>query len=65
MNTRHLFRIVLSIVSWTILAAVAVTGVWAFVRTWQRVAEPAPEMLQGQIEATEIDVSSKIPGRIG
>ena len=28
------------------------------------VAQPAPEIVQGQIEATEIDVSSKIPGRL-
>ena len=43
---------------------VAVGGAWAFVRTWQKVSQPAPEILQGQIEATEIDVSSKIPGRL-
>ena len=64
MNTRSILRTVFSVVSWAVLAAVAVTGVWMFVRTWQRVAEPGPDLLQGQIEATEIDVSSKIPGRI-
>jgi HlyD family secretion protein len=28
------------------------------------VTQPAPDVIQGQIEATEIDVSSKIPGRL-
>jgi len=64
MNTRFLIRTVFSVLSWVVLAIVAVAGVWAFVRTWQKVARPAPEVLQGQIEATEIDVSSKIPGRL-
>ena len=64
MNTRPVVRTILSIIAWTVLAAVAVTGVWAFARTWQRAAQPAPDLLQGQIEATEIDVSSKIPGRL-
>jgi HlyD family secretion protein len=64
MNSRSVIRTVFSVLSWSVLAAVFVVGVWAFVRTWQKVAQPAPEVLQGQIEATEIDVSSKIPGRI-
>ncbi|MCX6549794.1 MAG: efflux RND transporter periplasmic adaptor subunit [Acidobacteria bacterium] len=64
MNTKSLLRTVLSTTAWVVLAVVAVTAVWAFVRTWQRVAQPAPEILQGQVEATEIDVSSKIPGRL-
>jgi HlyD family secretion protein len=64
MNTRSLIRTAFSFLSWTILAVVAVAGVWTFVRTWQKVARPAPEILQGQIEATEIDVSSKIAGRL-
>jgi HlyD family secretion protein len=63
MNTK-LLRTILSVAAWVVLAAVAVTSVWAFIRTWERVAQPAPEVLQGQVEATEIDVSSKIPGRI-
>jgi HlyD family secretion protein len=64
MNSRSLIRTAFSVLSWAILGVVAVAGVWAFVRTWQRVAQPAPEILQGQIEATEIDVSSKIAGRL-
>ena len=64
MNRRTLIRFVFRLVSWGVLAAVAAVGIWAFARTWQKVAQPAPEILQGQIEATEIDVSSKIPGRV-
>ena len=29
-----------------VVAAVAAVGVWAFVRTWQKVALPAPEELE-------------------
>ncbi len=65
MSTRSLVRSAFRIASWIVLAAVAAVGVWAFVRTWQKVARPVPEIVQGQIEATEIDVSSKIPGRLG
>jgi len=64
MITRPPIRSVLSALAWTVLAAVAIAGVWAFVRTWQKVSQPVPDVVQGQIEATEIDVSSKIPGRI-
>ena len=64
MSTRSLVRRAFRIASWIVLAAVTAGGVWAFVRTWQRVSQPAPEIVQGQIEATEIDVSSKIPGRL-
>lgn len=64
MNTRSLTRTAFSVLAWIALAAVAAGGVWTFARTWKEAAQPAPEILQGQIEATEIDVSSKIPGRI-
>jgi HlyD family secretion protein len=64
MTSRTLVRSIVSVVAWCVLAAVAVAGIWAFVRTWEKAAQPAPDVLQGQIEATEIDVSSKIPGRI-
>jgi len=64
MNSRSLIRTVFSVLSWAILAAVAVVGIWAFVHTWRKAAQPAPDILQGQIEATEIDVSSKIAGRV-
>lgn len=65
MTTRSRNRTAFSVLSWAVLAAVAVAGTWAFVRTWQKVSQPAPDVIQGQIEATEIDVSSKIPGRLG
>jgi HlyD family secretion protein len=65
MTTRSRIRTAFSVLSWMVLAAVALAGVWAFVRTWQKVSQPAPDVIQGQIEATEIDVSSKIPGRLG
>jgi HlyD family secretion protein len=65
MTIRSRIRTVFSALSWVVLAAVAAAGIWAFVRTWQRVSQPAPDVIQGQIEATEIDVSSKIPGRLG
>ncbi|HNV01734.1 MAG TPA: efflux RND transporter periplasmic adaptor subunit [Vicinamibacterales bacterium] len=64
MSTRSLVRTLFSVLGWIALAAVAVAGAWMFARTWQRAAQPAPDVLQGQIEAAEIDVSSKIPGRI-
>jgi HlyD family secretion protein len=57
-------KTVLRVAFHTVLAACLIVGIWAFVRTWQRVAAPVPEVIQGQIEATEIDVSAKIPGRI-
>ena len=47
-----------------VLVAVLAAGTWAFVRTWQRAARPAPTLIQGQVEATEVDVSAKIPGRL-
>lgn len=47
-----------------VLTAAVIVGLWMFVRTWQRAAQPMPTMVQGQIEATEVDVSAKIPGRI-
>ena len=34
---------------------------WGLVRAFQ----PVPEALQGQIEAQEVNVSSKVPGRVG
>lgn len=64
MNIRTALRSTLGVLAWMVLAAVAVAGVWAFVRTWQQAATPAPDLLQGQVEATEINVSPKIPGRI-
>ena len=64
MTTRSRIRTAFSVLSWMVLAAVAIAGAWAFVRTWQKVSQPAPHVIQGQIEATEIDVSSKIPGRL-
>ena len=64
MNTRHLLRNAFRVTVWIVLAATACIAIWAFVRTWQAVAQPAPELLQGQIEATQVDVSSKIPGRL-
>jgi HlyD family secretion protein len=48
-----------------VMALVALAAVWWFVVTWRRVAQPPPDIVQGQMEATEIDVSAKIPGRIG
>ena len=65
MTTRSRIRTAFTAVSWVVLAVVAAAGVWAFARTWQRVSQPAPDIIQGEIEATEIDVSSKIPGRLG
>jgi HlyD family secretion protein len=65
MTTRSRVRTAFGVLSWVVLAAVAVAGAWAFVRTWQKVSQPAPDVIQGQIEATEIDISSKIPGRLG
>ena len=65
MTTRSRIRTALSVLSWVVLAAVAAAGLWAFMRTWQRVSQPPPQIIQGQVEATEIDVSSKIPGRLG
>ncbi len=47
------------------MAVVAIAAVWWFVLTWRRVAQPPPEIIQGQVEATEIDVSARMPGRIG
>jgi HlyD family secretion protein len=54
----------LRVLSYLILAAATVAGVWLFVRTWQHAARPVPTIVQGQIEATEVDVSAKIPGRV-
>jgi HlyD family secretion protein len=54
----------LRIVFYLVLSMVAAVGIWMFVRTWHRVAQPVPLVVQGNIEATEVDVSSKIPGRI-
>lgn len=54
----------LRVLSYLLLAAATVAGIWLFVRTWQHAARPVPTMVQGQIEATEVDVSAKIPGRI-
>jgi len=65
MTARSRIRTAFSVLSWVVLAAVAAAGLWAFVRTWQRVSQPPPDIIQGQVEATEIDVSSKIPGRLG
>ena len=65
MTARSRIRTAFSVLSWVVLAAVAAAGLWAFVRTWQRVSQPPPQIIQGQVEATEIDVSSKIPGRLG
>lgn len=65
MTARSRIRTAFSVLSWVVLAAVAAAGLWAFVRTWQRVSQPPPDIIQGQVEVTEIDVSSKIPGRLG
>jgi len=50
----------------TILAAAIVAGlvIWLAIR-FHRAYEPGPVRLQGQIEAREYSVSSKLPGRIG
>ncbi|MDO8834023.1 MAG: efflux RND transporter periplasmic adaptor subunit [Vicinamibacterales bacterium] len=47
-----------------VLAAATIAGIWLFVRTWQHAARPVPSIVQGQIEATEVDISAKIPGRV-
>lgn len=60
MNIKTVLRVVFHLV----LVTVTAIGIWAFVRTWQRVATPVPAIVQGQIEATEVDVSAKIPGRL-
>ncbi|BDT57418.1 membrane protein [Massilia varians] len=46
-----------------VLAGVLVLALlaWGLVRAFQ----PVPEVLQGQIEAQEVNVSSKVPGRVG
>ncbi|MGI4843882.1 MAG: HlyD family secretion protein [Janthinobacterium lividum] len=46
-----------------VLAGVLVLALlaWGLVRAFQ----PVPEALQGQIEAQEVNVSSKVPGRVG
>jgi HlyD family secretion protein len=54
----------LRIVFYVVLSVVAAIAIWMFVQTWHRVAQPVPLVVQGNIEATEVDVSSKIPGRI-
>lgn len=46
------------------MAIVAVIVVWSAVH-FHRAYQPGPLRLQGQIEAREYSVSSKIPGRIG
>lgn len=50
----------------TVLAAlvVVIVVVWLGVR-FHRASQPPPPRLQGQIEAREYSVSSKVPGRIG
>jgi HlyD family secretion protein len=60
MNIKTILRVVFHLV----LVAVTAVGIWAFVRTWRQVAKPVPAIVQGQIEATEVDVSAKIPGRL-
>ncbi len=49
-------------VTFTLLVVFAVVGglwLWAW-----KLSQPAPEIVQGQVEGTLIDVSSKIPGRV-
>ena len=64
MNTTSIVRNVLRAAAWTALAATVTLGAWALVGTWKDAARPAPEWLQGQIEATQVDVASKIAGRL-
>jgi HlyD family secretion protein len=50
-------RIVLVLV--LVLAVVSGVGAWAW-----KLSQPLPEVVQGQVEATLVNVSAKIPGRV-
>lgn len=49
----------------TILVSVAVLAVVAGIAAWAwTLSRPVPEVVQGQVEATLVNVSAKIPGRV-
>jgi HlyD family secretion protein len=50
-------RLVLTLV--LVLAMVVGVGAWAW-----KLSKPQPEVIQGQVEATLVNVSAKIPGRV-
>lgn len=52
-----ILRVILVLV--LVLAVVSGVGVWAW-----KLSQPAPEVVQGQVEATLVNVSAKIPGRV-
>ena len=43
----------------TVLVTVSAVGAWAW-----KLSRPLPEVFQGQVEATVVNVSAKIPGRV-
>ena len=60
-STRTAVRKILRLALTLLVVLAVVGGLWRW--AW-RLSQPAPELVQGQVEGTLVNVSSKIPGRV-